>query len=59
MDLAQDSRRMIKSNGSLYFSEIIDDEDEGTYQCEALSSNDMALDYRILSRTARLIVAGK
>ena len=59
LDLAQDSRRMIKSNGSLYFSEIIDDEDEGTYQCEALSSNDMALDYRILSRTARLIVAGK
>ena len=59
LDLAQDSRRMIKSNGSLYFSEIIDDEDEGTYQCEALSSNDMGLDYRILSRTARLIVAGK
>ena len=50
---------MMKSNGSLYFSEIIHDEDEGTYQCEALSSNDMGLDYRILSRTARLIVTGK
>lgn len=59
MDLVQDGRRMIKPNGSLYFSEIIHDEDEGTYQCEALSSNDMGLDYQILSRTARLIVAGK
>ena len=59
LDLAQDGRRMIKSNGSLYFSEIIHDLDEGTYQCEALSSNDMGLDYQILSRTARVIVAGK
>ena len=50
---------MIKSNGSLYFSEIIHDQDEGTYQCEALSSSDMGLDYQILSRTARVIVAGK
>lgn len=59
MDLARDGRRMIKPNGSLYFSEIIHGEDEGTYQCEALSSNAMGLDYQILSRTARLIVAGK
>ena len=59
MDLAQDDRRTIKPNGSLYFSDIIHNEDEGTYQCEALSSNDMGLDYQILSRTARLIVAGK
>lgn len=59
LDLAQDDRRMIKPNGSLYFSDIIHNEDEGTYQCEALSSNDMGLDYQILSRTARLIVAGK
>ena len=59
LDLARDGRRMINPNGSLYFSEIIHDEDEGTYQCEALSSNDMGLDYQILSRTARLIVAGK
>lgn len=59
LDLSSDGRRMIKPNGSLYFSEIIHDEDEGTYQCEALSSSDMGLDYQILSRTARLIVAGK
>lgn len=59
LDLSRDGRRMIKPNGSLYFSEIIHDEDEGTYQCEALSSNDMGLDYQILSRTSRLIVAGK
>ena len=59
LDLARDGRRMIKPNGSLYFSEIIHDEDEGIYQCEALSSNDMGLDYQILSRTAHLIVAGK
>ena len=59
LDLSRDGRRIIKPNGSLYFSEIIRDEDEGTYQCEALSSNDMGLDYQISSRTARLIVAGK
>lgn len=62
LDLTRDSRRMIKPDGSLYFSEIIHNKtqkpDEGTYQCEAFSqiSN---LDYQIGSRTARLIVAGK
>lgn len=62
LDLTGDSRRMIKPDGSLYFSEIIHNKtqkpDEGTYQCEAFSqiSN---LDYQIASRTARLIVAGK
>ena len=63
LDLSNDERRMIKPNGSLYFSEIIHDitqkPDEGTYQCEALSHNDMGLDFQIVSRTARLIVAGK
>lgn len=62
VDLTSDSRRMIKPDGSLYFSEIIHHKtqkpDEGTYQCEAFSqiSN---LDYQIISKTARLIVAGK
>ncbi|KAL9985599.1 hypothetical protein ACROYT_G008021 [Oculina patagonica] len=61
LDLTGDSRRMIKPDGSLYFSEVIHNKtqkpDEGTYQCEAFSqiSN---LDYQIASRTARLIVAG-
>ena len=62
LDLTSDSRRMIKPDGSLFFSEIIHHKtqkpDEGTYQCEAFSqiSN---LDYQIVSKTARLIVAGK
>lgn len=63
LDLSSDGRRMIRPNGSLYFSEIMHEKtykpDEGTYQCEAFSSNDMSLDFQILSRTARLIVAGK
>lgn len=63
LHLSSGGRRTIKPNGSLYFSEIIDDKtskpDEGTYQCEALSQSDMSLDYQILSRTARLVVAGR
>ena len=62
-DLSQDDRRMIKPNGSLYFSKVYHDtaenSDEGAYQCEALTRNDMNLDFQILSRTARLLVAGK
>ncbi|KAL9972279.1 hypothetical protein ACROYT_G018562 [Oculina patagonica] len=61
LDLSSDGRTTIKPNGSLYFSKIIHDKshkpDEGTYQCEAFASNDMGLDFQILSRTARLIVA--
>ena len=62
LDLTSDSRRMIKPDGSLYFSQIIHHKtqkpDEGTYECEAFSqiSN---LDYQIVSKTAHLIVAGK
>ena len=59
--LTLDSRRMIKPDGSLYFSVIIHNKtqkpDEGTYQCEAVSY--ISVDYRIISRTARVIVAGK
>ena len=59
--LTLDSRRMIKPDGSLYFTEIIHNKthkpDEGTYQCEAVSY--ISLDYQVISRTARLIVAGK
>ena len=59
--LTLDSRRTIKPDGSLYISEIIHNKtqkpDEGTYQCEAVSY--ISLDYRVISRTARVIVAGK
>lgn len=63
LDLSQDDRRMIRPDGSLYFSKVNHDttenSDEGIYQCEALTRNDMDLDFQILSRTARLVVAGK
>lgn len=62
LDLTSDSRRMIKPDGSLYFSEIVHNKtqkpDEGVYQCEAFSQLS-GLDYQIVSRTARLTVAGK
>lgn len=50
---------MIKLNGFLYFLDIIYNEDEGIYQCEVLLSNDMGLDYQILSRIVCFIVVGK
>lgn len=60
--LSLDSRRTINPDGSLYFSEVIHNKtqkpDEGTYQCEGVLSYDSE-DYRIISRTARLIIAGK
>lgn len=67
LDLTSDSRRMIRPDGSLYFSEIIHSKaqkpDEGIYQCEAFSQisqvSQSSLDYQIVSRTARIIVAGK
>ncbi|KAM7446448.1 putative aminophospholipid-translocase [Porites harrisoni] len=59
--LSLDSRRTINPDGSLYFSEIIHNKtqkpDEGTYQCEGVLSYNSE-DYRIISRTARLIIAG-
>ena len=62
LNLTSDSRRMIKPDGSLFFSEIIHHKtqkpDEGTYQCEAFS-HISDLDYQIVSKTASLIVAGK
>ncbi|XP_022797152.1 hemicentin-1-like isoform X1 [Stylophora pistillata] len=61
LDLSQDDRRMIRPDGSLYFSKVnhntTENSDEGIYQCEALTRNDMDLDFQILSRTARLVVA--
>ena len=59
-DLSQDDRRMIKPDGSLYFSKVNHDtaenSDEGAYQCEALTRNDMNLDFQILSRTELVTV---
>lgn len=56
-----DSRRMIKQDGSLYFTEIIhnktDKPDEGIYHCEAESSFE-SRDYQVISRSARVIIAG-
>lgn len=61
LDLTSDSRRGITANGSLYFSEIIHNKtqkpDEGIYQCAA-SSRIQGFDHKVLSRTARVIVAG-
>ena len=57
-----DSRRNIKPDGSLYFTEILHNRthkpDEGIYQCEAVSRVN-SYDYKIISRTARVTVAGK
>lgn len=62
LDLTSDSRRGITANGSLYFSEIIHNKtqkpDEGIYQCAA-TSRIQGFDHKVLSRTARVIVAGK
>ena len=53
-----DSRRTIKPDGSLYFTEIFHNRthkpDEGVYQCEGSQSYN-----KIISRTARVTVAGK
>ena len=53
---------MIKQDGSLYFTEIIhnktDKPDEGIYHCEAESSFE-SRDYQVISRSARVIIAGK
>ena len=58
LDVTGDSRRTIKPDGSLHFSQIIhsrdEKPDEGKYQCEALSQIS-----RIVSKTAHVIVAGK
>lgn len=52
-----DSRRTIKPDGSLYFTEIFHNRthkpDEGIYQCEGSQSS-----YKIISRTAHVTVAG-